>query len=41
MIMTQYDARGKFVRRARYSSTLVVMWRMQIPYGEIVITRTR
>ena len=38
MVMSQYDARGRFVRRAFYSSTLIVMWRLQIPYGKIVVT---
>ena len=38
LVMSQYDARGKLIRRAKYSPTLMVMWRMQIPYGTIEVT---
>ncbi len=36
-MMTQYDARGRFVRKARYNTTLLTMWKLQIPYGRVVI----
>jgi hypothetical protein len=36
MMMTQYDAHGRFVRRARYNAALAAIWSRQIPYGRIV-----
>lgn len=37
MMMTQYDARGRFVRRAAYNVVLHGIWVQQVPFGRIVI----
>lgn len=34
-MMTQYDAHGVFIRRAKYNAALFAIWSMQIPYGRI------
>lgn len=35
-MMTQYDARGRFVRRAKRNMMLAVIWQQQVPFGRIV-----
>lgn len=36
-MMIQYDARGRFVRRARYNRALLALWTMQLPMTTIVM----
>jgi hypothetical protein len=35
MWMIQFDARGRFVRRARFNAALHGLWLMQLPQGHI------
>lgn len=37
-MMTQYDAHGRFVRRAPYNVLLLMIWERQIPFGKVVVT---
>jgi hypothetical protein len=35
--MVQFDAKGKYVRRARYNRVLLAVWKKQIPHGHIIL----
>lgn len=37
MTMIQYDAHGRFVRKAKYNSTIFTIWYKQIPFGKIIV----
>ena len=38
-MMVQYDACGRFVRRAKYNAAVAAIWAGQIPYGRIIPER--
>jgi hypothetical protein len=33
--MVQFDAHGRYVRRASYNPALMAIWRKQLPHGRI------
>ncbi len=37
VVMAQYDAYGRFVRRAKFNAALMTIWARQLPYGHIVM----
>lgn len=41
MWMIQFDARGRFIRKAIYNVTLLALWQSQIPYGHVELVRYR
>lgn len=33
--MVQFDAHGRYVRRAKYNAALMAIWQRQLPHGRI------
>jgi hypothetical protein len=36
-VMVQFNAHGRYVRRARYNPALMNIWRRQLPHGRIIL----
>lgn len=35
--MVQFDAHGRYVRRALYNRALMAIWQKQLPHGRIIL----